>query len=51
MVHQVTLFTKGPAPNPLKVAIYLEELNVDYAVVDKVRSLMLIDKNSQRNGL
>jgi len=35
MAPKVTLFAHGSTPNPLKIAIFLEELNVDYAVVQK----------------
>jgi len=35
MAPQVTLFVHGRAPNPPKVAIFLEELGVEYAVVSK----------------
>lgn len=40
MAPKVTLFAHGGAPNPLKVSILLEELDVEYAVVQKVGSLM-----------
>jgi hypothetical protein len=33
---QVTLFAHGSTPNPLKIAIILEELQVSYVIVDKV---------------
>lgn len=41
MTHQITLFAHGPTPNPLKVAILLEELNVDYVVENKVSQAIL----------
>ena len=36
MAPKVTLYVHGLAPNPPKVAILLEELGVEYAVVQKV---------------
>jgi len=36
MAPKVTLYCLGTAPNPLKVAILLEELKVEYTVVYKV---------------
>ena len=38
MSPQITLFAHGIAPNPPKVAILLEELNVEYAIVERVGS-------------
>jgi len=35
MSHKVTLFNNGQTPNPIKVGILLEELGVDYAIVEK----------------
>ena len=36
MAPKVTLYVIGLAPNPPKVAILLEELGVEYAIVQKV---------------
>ena len=36
MSPKVTLFAHGLAPNPPKVAILLEELGIEYAIVKKV---------------
>ena len=36
MAPKVTLFAAGIAPNPPKVAIFLEELKVEYDIVTKV---------------
>ncbi|KAF8589630.1 glutathione S-transferase [Ramaria rubella] len=35
MVPKVTLYTSGLVPNPIKVAILLEELEIEYAIVKK----------------
>ena len=42
MAPKVTLFAHGVAPNPPKVAILLEELGVEYKIVNKVSSTGLI---------
>jgi len=36
MSPSVTLFAAGLAPNPLKVAILLEELGIEYEVIHEV---------------
>jgi glutathione S-transferase len=36
MAPKITLYGHGQTPNPLKVAILLEELNVEYDIVSRV---------------
>ncbi|KIJ27911.1 hypothetical protein M422DRAFT_37518 [Sphaerobolus stellatus SS14] len=36
MPLQVTLFSDPKVPNPFKIAIFLEELNVEYEVITKL---------------
>lgn len=36
MSKPITLYGHGPTPNPIKVAIILEELGVPYKVIDGV---------------
>jgi len=48
MPPQVTLYAMGIAPNPPKVAILLEELGIEYAVVHKVHFYSLTSKPPKR---
>lgn len=36
MAHQITLFAHGRTPNPIKIAIFLEQIGVSYVLVEKV---------------
>lgn len=46
MSAKITLFAHGTTPNPCKVAVLLEELGVEYDVVQKVRSGPVVDTNT-----